>query len=82
MDMQFQEILEKAENGQPLSRKDCGYLLRLDEKSFEAALLRATAASIIRKKNDNLAIFWGQICLRNFTQSIGIFFIILIGRAI
>ena len=61
MDMQFQEILEKAENGQPLSRKDCGYLLRLDEKSFEAGLLRATAASIIRKKNENSAIILGQI---------------------
>lgn len=61
MDMQFQEILEKAENGQPLSRKDCGYLLRLDEKSFEAGLLRTTAASIIRKKNENSAIILGQI---------------------
>ena len=61
LDMQFQEILEKAENGQPLNREDCRYLLKLDEKSFEAGLLRAEASSIIRSKNENSAIILGQI---------------------
>ncbi len=61
LDIQFQEILEKAENGQPLNREDCRYLLKLDEKSFEAGLLRAEAASIIRSKNENSAIILGQI---------------------
>ena len=60
-DMQFQNILEKAENGIPLNREDCRYLLHLDEKSLEAGVLRATAASIIRGKNENSAIILGQI---------------------
>lgn len=60
-DMQFQNILEKAENGIPLNREDCRYLLHLDEKSLEAGVLRATAASIIRSKNENSAIILGQI---------------------
>lgn len=59
--MQFQKILEKAENGCPLNREDCRYLLQLDEKSLEAGILRATAASIIRGKNENSAIILGQI---------------------
>lgn len=57
----LREILEKGENGVPLNREDCKYLLSLDEKSFEAGLLRAAASSIIRRKNDNSAIILGQI---------------------
>ncbi len=60
-DIQFEKILEKAENGQPLNRDDCRYLLQLDEKSLEAGILRATASSIIREKNENSAIILGQI---------------------
>ncbi len=59
--MQFQKIIEKAENGYSLNREDCRYLLQLDEKSLEAGILRATASSIIRKKNENSAIILGQI---------------------
>lgn len=61
LDIQFQKILEKAENGIPLHREDCKYLLRLNEKSFEAGLLRAMASSVIRSKNENSAIILGQI---------------------
>lgn len=61
IDNRFREILEKAENGVPLNREDCKYLLSMDEKSFEAGLLRAAASEIIRGKNDNSAVILGQI---------------------
>ena len=61
LDIEFLGILEKSENGQPLNREDCRYLLQLDEKSLEAGLLRATASSVIRSKNENSAILLGQI---------------------
>lgn len=61
LDIKFLGILEKSENGQPLDREDCRYLLQLDEKSLEAGLLRATASSVIRSKNENSAILLGQI---------------------
>lgn len=54
-------ILEKAWGGIPLDRQDCGYLLSMDELSFESGLLRAAATNIIRSKNDNSAIILGQI---------------------
>lgn len=54
-------IFEKAWNGVALDREDCKYLLSVDEKSYEGALIRSTASSIIRAKNDNSAIILGQI---------------------
>lgn len=61
MDKRMVEILEKVENSQAINREDCKYLLSLDEKSFEAGLLRAVASSAVRSKNDNSAIILGQI---------------------
>ncbi|MGI6331887.1 MAG: radical SAM protein [Zhaonellaceae bacterium] len=58
---ELQHILEKAWSGIPLSRQDCKYLLAIDERSYESGLLRSTASSIIRSKNDNSAIILGQI---------------------
>ena len=61
IDYDLRQILDKAENDEALNRDDCRYLLNLDEKSFEAGLLRAAASSLIRSKNDNSAIILGQI---------------------
>lgn len=57
----LERILEKAWQDIPLDREACKYLLALDETSYESGLLRATAASIVRGKNQNSAIILGQI---------------------
>jgi len=57
----LEEIFEKAWTSVPLNREDCKYLLNVDEKSYEGALVRNTASSVIRSKNDNSAIILGQI---------------------
>lgn len=61
IDTQLSAILEKAWNSEQLTREDCKYLLQIDERSYESGLLRTTAASIVRGKNDNSAIILGQI---------------------
>ena len=61
LERQLETILDKAWCGIPLDRRDCGYLLSLDERSFDAGILRAAAASLVRTKNDNSAIILGQI---------------------
>ncbi|MEL7564747.1 MAG: hypothetical protein AAGU27_07680 [Dehalobacterium sp.] len=61
IEAQLAQILEKAWCDIPLTRQDCKYLLALDETSFASGLLRSTASSVIRSKNDNSAIILGQI---------------------
>ncbi len=61
LEHELERILEKAWCGIPLNRKDCAYLLVLDEKSHESAILRASATSIIRSKNEGSAIILGQV---------------------
>jgi biotin synthase len=61
LETRLEKIFEKARNSVPLTREDCAYLLRIDEHSWESGLIRATAADVVRKKNDNSAIILGQI---------------------
>jgi biotin synthase len=61
IDAEIKRILGKAWQDIPLTREDCKYLLSINETSFESGLLRSTASSIVRGKNDNSAIILGQI---------------------
>ena len=61
LDGRLEQIFDKAHSGIQLPREDCAYLLRIDEHSFESGLVRATAADVVRRKNDNSAIILGQI---------------------
>ena len=61
LDARLEQIFDKAHSGIQLTREDCAYLLRTDEHSFESGLVRATAADVVRRKNDNSAIILGQI---------------------
>lgn len=60
-EIKLQSILEKAINGESLSKGECKYLLTFSEKSLEASLIRATANEVMRKKSDNSAIILGQV---------------------
>jgi len=55
------KILEKAWSNIAITRKELIKLLNIDERSYESAIIRSTAASIVRSKNDNSAIILGQI---------------------
>jgi len=57
----LQQIMDKSWSNIPLNREDCKYLLSIDEISYESGVIRSTASSIIRGKNDNSAIILGQI---------------------
>lgn len=57
----LEAIFDKAWSAIPLTREDCRFLLSFDECSLEAALIRSTAAAVVRAKNDNSAILLGQI---------------------
>ena len=61
IDPKLEKIFDKARSSIALNREDCAYLLSFDEKSFESALIRATANDVVRKKTDNSAIILGQI---------------------
>lgn len=61
IDASLQAIFDKAWSSIQLTREDCKFLLSFDERSFEAALIRSTAAAVVRSKNDNSAILLGQI---------------------
>lgn len=61
VDAKLQAILELAWEDRPLTRAECAYLLAFDEATYESALIRSTAAAIVRGKNDNSAIILGQI---------------------
>jgi biotin synthase len=58
---QLTRILDSAQEGQPPSQEDCAFLLRFRETSFEAALIRAVADSLSRKRFNNDGIIMGQI---------------------
>ena len=61
IDPKLEKIFDKARSSIALTREDCAYLLSFDEKSYESALIRATANDVVRKKTDNSAIILGQI---------------------
>lgn len=55
------DIIEKAQNGNRLTKEECKYLLSQPAESLESSIIRAAANDIIRKKNDNSAIIIGQV---------------------
>lgn len=59
--MDFKKILDKVKNGNNINKEECKFLLEIEEKSLESGILRATAAHMVRMKNDNSAIILGQI---------------------
>ena len=61
IDLKLEKIFDKARSSIALTREDCAFLLSFDEKSYESALIRATANDVVRKKTDNSAIILGQI---------------------
>ncbi len=61
IDLKLEKIFDKARSSIALTREDCAYLLSFDEKSYESALIRATANDVVRKKTENSAIIIGQI---------------------
>ncbi len=54
-------VLEAALDGKAPPKKDCVFLLKLPEASFEAELLRATANAISRKRLRDAGMLRGQI---------------------
>ena len=58
---QVEKILIDALYGRAISKKEAVLLLSLQENSLEAALLRATANSISRRRFNNNALLLGQI---------------------
>ncbi|AWI05922.1 radical SAM protein [Clostridium drakei] len=61
IEQKLQQILDKSWSNIRLNREECKYLLSIDETSYASGLIRSTANSIIRSKNDNSAIILGQI---------------------
>lgn len=61
MDSKLSKILEGAYDGRPPGREDCLYMLRLEETSLGASLIRGVANDIFRKNSENSAIILGQI---------------------
>jgi len=57
----LEAIIEKALNRDVLTKEDCKYLLSFPATSYESAVIRAAADSLIRQKNDNAAIIIGQV---------------------
>lgn len=60
-DNRLQTILDKAMERKRLDREEIKYLLQFDESSYESAIIRATADSIVREKNNNGAIIIAQV---------------------
>ena len=54
-------ILREATDGRPITKAEAEFLLSFPENSLEAALLRAVANSISRKRFRNSALLLGQI---------------------
>lgn len=57
----LQDILDRAENRERLTREDCVYMLSLAPGSYEAGVVRSKANDLIRRKTDNAAIIIAQI---------------------
>ena len=60
-DKKVLNLLDAAQTGQALTKEECIYLLQFPETSLEAALLRAVADSLTRRRFDNEGIVLGQI---------------------
>jgi len=60
-DTKVDGILKEATNGRPITKAEAQFLLSFPENSLEAALLRAAANSISRKRFANTALLLGQI---------------------
>ena len=60
-DAKVDGILKEATNGRPITKAEAQFLLSFPENSLEAALLRAVANSISRKRFANTALLLGQI---------------------
>lgn len=56
-----QQILDQAQDGKAPSQQECALLLSFPECSSEAALMRATADAIARRRFENSGILLGQI---------------------
>ena len=61
LNMQLQEILDRALDGQALTRDEMVQLLRYSEFSLEAGQIRAFSNHLSRKRMDNHAFLSGQI---------------------
>lgn len=61
MEGSVMRILERALGGISPTREECVRLLRCGEGSLEAGYMRATAAQVLRSRNENSAIILGQI---------------------
>lgn len=57
----LQDILNKADRKEKLTKEDCMYILELPPESFEAGVVRSKASTLIREKNGNAAIIIAQI---------------------
>jgi biotin synthase len=60
-DRDVDRMLRDADGGRPITRADAVRLLALPEDSQEAALLRATADALSRRRFDNAGLLLGQI---------------------
>ena len=63
MNTEILKIFEKAYAGINLSKQECIRLLSLDDTSREALIMRSAASDIIRSRNDNTGVVFGQIGL-------------------
>ncbi len=61
MDKKVVTLLDMAQTGHAPTKAECVFLLQLPETSLEAALLRAVADSITRRRFNNEGIVLGQI---------------------
>ena len=63
MDKKVTEILERVLADIPPSREDCVYLLGFHESTPEATFMRGVANDVMRRKNGNTGLLFGQIGL-------------------
>jgi len=66
MDKRISDILNRALEGAPPSREDCVYLLGFPAFAPEATFTRGVANDIMRWKNGNTGLLFGQIGLELF----------------
>jgi biotin synthase len=61
LEKSFLSIVEKVENGQGPTRKECKYLLSLEPHSLESTYMMALANNITRTRFNNAGIMYAQI---------------------
>ena len=61
IDKKIASLLDRAQTGRAPTKEECVFLLQLPETSLEAALLRAAADSITRRRFNNEGVVLGQI---------------------